>query len=121
MPQPDQRSNFGPLTMIAVGVMLLLVVVLWQALNAELVTATNEATPTSQANPTVDPLSIIPRVSMADAKQAYDQHSAFFLDVRDSGSFAAGHIAGAKNIPLNDLASHVNSLDQNQWIITYCT
>ena len=54
------------------------------------------------------------------AGQRYAE-SAFFLDVRDADSYAAGHVTGAKNIPLSDLQTSLSSLDPNQWIITYCT
>lgn len=61
----------------------------------------------------------IPRVSVADAKAAYDIGSAVFLDVRDGSEYALGHIPGAISIPLAELPSRMNELDPSAWIIPY--
>ncbi len=121
MSQSNKKSNIGPIIMISVGVIILIGVAVWALLNTVLIPSAITSTTDSSLTPTIDPLSLIPRVSLADAKQAYDQHTAFFLDVRDADSFAAGHVIGAKNIPLSDLQSNSTTLDPNQWIITYCT
>ena len=42
------------------------------------------------------------------------------LDVRPPEEFAQGHIPGALNIPLDDLASHLHALPNNQEVIAYC-
>lgn len=42
------------------------------------------------------------------------------LDVRPTDEFAAGHIPGAINIPLNELAARVAELDPAQEIVAYC-
>jgi 3-mercaptopyruvate sulfurtransferase SseA len=63
----------------------------------------------------------VPRVSLADAKAAYDTGTAVFLDVRDAGSYADSHIKGAINIPLAILPNRINELNPADWIITYCT
>ncbi len=63
----------------------------------------------------------IPRVSLEEAKTAFDTKSAVFIDVRGSASYAVSHIAGALDIPLEDIETRLNELDPNQWIIPYCT
>lgn len=63
----------------------------------------------------------IPRLSVGDAKAAYDLGEAVFLDVRDAVSYAQSHIKGAKSIPLQDLPDRVKELDPKAWIIPYCT
>lgn len=45
---------------------------------------------------------------------------AIILDVRSPGEFAGGHIKGAKNIPLQQLAAGVKSLAKDKPIITCC-
>ncbi|VAW52628.1 hypothetical protein MNBD_GAMMA06-1164 [hydrothermal vent metagenome] len=47
---------------------------------------------------------------------------ALVLDVRTEADFKGGHIKGAKNIPLNDFASKLESLAdyKNQSILIYC-
>jgi rhodanese-related sulfurtransferase/DNA-binding transcriptional ArsR family regulator len=42
------------------------------------------------------------------------------LDVRPSGEFAAGHIPGARSIPLNDLQKRLQELPKRKQIVAYC-
>jgi rhodanese-related sulfurtransferase len=62
-------------------------------------------------------------VSAADVKAAIDtKEKAIFLDVRDPGEFAAGHLPGAMNISRGTLEFNVFSkiTDQNSKIYVYC-
>ena len=61
------------------------------------------------------------RVSLSEAYAAYQDLSAVFVDVRGAESFDAGHIPGAVHIPLADLASRLNELSKEDWILLYCT
>ena len=47
--------------------------------------------------------------------------NALILDVRTIGEFRSGHIPNAKNIPVQELNSHINNLDayKNADIIVY--
>ncbi len=47
--------------------------------------------------------------------------NAFILDVRNQSEYAAGHIEGAVNIPLNDLRTRMQELPTDREILTYCT
>ncbi|NJO32300.1 MAG: rhodanese-like domain-containing protein [Rhodospirillales bacterium] len=42
------------------------------------------------------------------------------LDVRDVSEFEAGHIPGARSIPLDELESALKSLPKNREIVAYC-
>ena len=42
-------------------------------------------------------------VSAADAVQLINRERAVMIDVREAASYAAGHVAGAKNVPLASL------------------
>lgn len=42
------------------------------------------------------------------------------LDVRTPDEFAAGHIPGAMNIPVDDLRSRMEELPRNRKIAAYC-
>jgi len=108
-----RKSNDFPLPviLIAAGVLMVVGVLIWQVVRTE--------TAASQGREI--PLEAIDRVTLAASKAAFDEQSALFLDVRDSDSYAAGHIPGAINIPLSLLENRTNELDPNQWIITYCT
>jgi hypothetical protein len=77
-----------------------------------------QAAPTTAAEL---PYPEIVRVSLGDAKAAFDLKQAVYLDVRDADSYASSHIPGAVSIPLNDLETRLKELDPNAWILTYCT
>lgn len=60
------------------------------------------------------------RVSLADANALHAQGRAIIVDVRDRGSYEAGHIAGAIHIPIDALLVRMNELPHDKTIITYC-
>ena len=63
----------------------------------------------------------VQRTSLQDAKVAYDDKKAIFLDVRTSESYARNHVPGAISIPEAQVIERMNELDPNQWIIAYCS
>lgn len=86
------------------------------------------AAPTTVSRPTTAPIAPgdipepdIRRVSVGDSKAALDLKQAVLLDVRATDSYQAGHIPGAKSIPLGELEARLNELNRTDWIITYCT
>jgi len=48
------------------------------------------------------------------------EQGALLLDVRSVEDYAAGHLPGALNIPLDELHQHVNELPRDQDILAYC-
>jgi rhodanese-related sulfurtransferase len=49
------------------------------------------------------------------------QKGAIIIDVRSMDEYKSGHISGARNIPLNELASQIKTIQQLQKpIITCC-
>ena len=42
------------------------------------------------------------------------------LDVRPPEEFAAGHVPGAVNVPLDELEQHLQTLDPQQEVVAYC-
>jgi 3-mercaptopyruvate sulfurtransferase SseA len=101
----------GPMIIIGGGVVLILVALVWLF--------SGQIKP-FQVNVTKTPLDVS-RVTLKEAKTAYDNQQALILDVRDSESYSAAHIPGAVNIPINEIETRFEELDANQWIITYCT
>lgn len=59
------------------------------------------------------------RISPADAR-AKVEAGALLLDVRTQGEFSAGAIPGAKNIPVQSLASRLGELPKDKAIVVYC-
>ena len=103
-----------PLLLIIGGVVILVAVLIYIAINAP-------TTSVPQSSSISIPFPNIPRVTVEDTKQAYDRQSAVIVDVRDSGSYGAGHVAGSINIPLDELENRLGELSKDSWIITYCT
>lgn len=69
----------------------------------------------------------IPRISAEEMKKMIDEGADFIrVDVRDSGSYAAGHIKGAINIYYNSTADPMDrqmmllALPMDKLIVTYC-
>jgi hypothetical protein len=108
----EQRKSPYPWILIAAGALLVLAGLVW--------VVGNQA-PTPAATLTPASVEQVTRVSLEDAKAAFDGKKAVFLDVRDLSSYAVNHIPGAVLIPINELASRTGELDPKTWIITYCT
>lgn len=108
----NDRKNPFPWMLIGGGVLLILAGVAWVALN-----------PSSAPAMTPTPISIdqVMRVSLVDAKAAFDAGTAVFLDVRDSGTYNVSHIPGSLLIPISDLTNRLGELNPSSRIITYCT
>lgn len=61
------------------------------------------------------------RISLADAKAAFDAGTAVFVDSRAEAAYKAEHIKGAINIPGGTLDSKIGSLPKDKKIIVYCS
>ncbi len=131
---PENRRYLFPLFIVGGGILLVLAGIAsifanrpaTQVTTPTGVIVSQAATPThttaSQVK-TATPAtaSQVQRVTLDDAKVAYDLGEATFLDVRDSSSFAAGHVPGAVNITVADLDQRMSELNPQAWIIPYCT
>jgi len=62
-----------------------------------------------------------PRISVEDAKKAFDGSTAFFIDSRPADSYKIEHIKGAINITSDMLKDKLKDLPKNKTIIAYCT
>jgi rhodanese-related sulfurtransferase len=61
------------------------------------------------------------RIEWQEFKKLYDEKKVVVVDVRDSGSFEAGHIPQARSIPLDDTEKRIAELKkQKKPIVTYC-
>lgn len=78
----------------------------------------------SAENRVSDPSGTSLVISLQEAENLYHENRALFLDARDTGSFDAGHIRGARNLPWHEVDDYfieiVNGLDKDTRIITYC-
>ena len=62
-----------------------------------------------------------PRISLADAKKAFDDGTATFIDTHPKATFDAGHIPGAINVTVQDLETKFDSIPKGRRIIAYCS
>ncbi len=106
---PRRNSPILPIWLVISGILLLIVAATWGL-------SSKRSTPTSTPPQIV---SDVPRISVVDAKAAYDKGTAIFVDVRDTGSYAAKHIPGALSVPFEQIDSHYHELDPDSWVITY--
>jgi len=65
----------------------------------------------------------VPRVNVKDAKIAFDNETAIFVDVRSVQAYNTSHIPGALSIQLGEFETNPTELNlpADHWIITYCT
>ena len=64
----------------------------------------------------------VPSISASEAVLLMNQSKTIVLDVRDEAEFAAGHIQGAKHIPLEDLENRIKELEKykKKPLLLYC-
>ena len=111
MASRNRRDNSLPLLLMVFGGLIVLVIGGWLAWQL--------VWPAPAPEPT--PVQAVMRLGLDDAKAAFDQKTAVFVDVRDADSYAKNHIPGALSIPLGELPDRLSEMDPNSWIITYCT
>jgi len=59
-------------------------------------------------------------LSADELKQRLDRGDVVVLDVRPEREYAAGHIAGARSIPIDRLGSAVEELPRRREVVAYC-
>lgn len=59
-------------------------------------------------------------VTAEDVRRLTDADEVALLDVRPAEEYAAGHIPGARSVPLGQLAEAVPTLETQQPVVTYC-
>lgn len=61
------------------------------------------------------------RITLADAKKAFDEGTAVFVDTRDSSSYNFNRIKGAIHLPMSEFATGWQKLPKGKKIIAYCS
>jgi predicted sulfurtransferase len=62
-----------------------------------------------------------PRISLEDAKKAFDSGEAIFIDTRSDASFKNEHVKGAINITSSDFEDKYKNVPKDKKIIVYCS
>lgn len=115
MSKQQTRSTSPPVLLMVFGMLLIVGAGAWYLF--VLPTASGKSVPPAPYGE--QNYSQIARVSIEEAKTAYDSGTAIFVDVRDAGSYSRGHIKGALSIPIEELTARMDELDPSTWIITY--
>ena len=84
-------------------------------------TNANAVTANADVAPAAAPTDDAPRITLADAKAAFDSGGAIFVDTRAESAYKAEHIKGAVNITQDKLESKLSSLSKEKKIIAYCS
>jgi Rhodanese-like domain len=111
------RTSFLPIILVAAGLVLILGAVAFYLVNPF---KSSGAVPTDQAVATI-PYPDVARVSLKDARAAFDLKNAVFIDVRGEPDYSQEHIPGALSITYDQLPAHIQDLKKTDWIIPYCT
>ena len=62
-----------------------------------------------------------PRISLADAKKAFDEGTAIFIDTRNSVAYNDERIKGALNFTVSDVEKRIAEIPKDKKIIAYCS
>ena len=80
------------------------------------VTLTSEDPHTQSADKTA-----VKRISVEDFRPKFDSGNVTIIDVRDSSSYASGHIPGAMNIPFASIQGFTDMIPKGKEVVLYCT
>jgi 3-mercaptopyruvate sulfurtransferase SseA len=77
------------------------------------------ASPAPSETPT--PADDAPRITVEEAKKAFDEGKAFIIDARAEEAYKAEHIKGAVNIRHDNLDAMLKQIPRDKTIIVYCS
>jgi hypothetical protein len=84
-------------------------------------TAVAPKTNTAEKAQPKDELADVPRISLADAKKAFDAGNAIFVDTRAEVQFQQSRIKGAINVPAEAMETRYKEIPTGKKIIAYCS
>jgi rhodanese-related sulfurtransferase len=59
-------------------------------------------------------------MTRAELQRRLRDRDVIVLDVRPAPEFAAGHIPGARNVPISDLQQRLRQIPANTQVVAYC-
>ena len=84
----------------------------------------NKATPAASAASASSETQVndgVKRMTTAELEELMKQGKVVVVDVRNQAMFDAGHIRGAKLIPLGQVSTRAKELPKDKQIVTYCS
>ena len=77
--------------------------------------------PTTSPSPNTTYADGVRRVTTDELAALMKNGEVFVADVRNQAMYDAGHIPGAKLIPVGDVANRTNEFPRDKLIVTYCS
>lgn len=102
-------------TFLAVGIIGIAVLT---ACNSTDKQAATSSAPAGTSSPPADG---VRRITVPELQALVAKNQAVIVDVRNADSYNAGHIRGAKLIPVGETLNHVDELPKDKLIVTYCS
>ncbi|MDQ3180816.1 MAG: rhodanese-like domain-containing protein [Acidobacteriota bacterium] len=62
-----------------------------------------------------------PRISLEDAKKAFDKGGVLFIDTRAESAYKTEHIKGAISIPVETIEDRYKEIPKDKKVIAYCS
>lgn len=94
------------------------IVTLWQALRS--VGETHLAEVDSLVRTYLHERDTLQPIPLDELRSRLAAESVVLIDVRPGIEYQAGHIPGARSLPIDELAAHLEELPRNQIIVAYC-
>lgn len=86
---------------------------------------TGKPTPPTSESPSAGSEVLIAPAPLEQVKELYTAKSAIFVDARETRVFAAGHISGARSLPLGDFSSRIDHFKKEvpteTTLVIYCS
>jgi len=77
--------------------------------------------PPATPQPAAKPADDVRKMSVAEARTAFESGEAVIIDVRGESSYQMGHIKGAKMIAVDQIGARSGELPTDKTIILYCS
>ncbi len=104
--------------LLSISAVVVIGVAVLAACNSADKMAINSRTSGASAAPT--PADGVRRMTVPELQNLVNKNGVFIVDVRSEDSYNAGHIRGAKLIPLSDIEKRSGELPKDKLIVTYC-
>jgi predicted sulfurtransferase len=101
-------------------VMILLAALVFAGCNA-VDTKVNSQSHNANATPAPPASDGVKRVTTTELDELMKQGKVFVVDVRNQAMYDAGHISGAKLIPIGEIANRINEFPKDKQIVAYCS
>lgn len=83
--------------------------------------STAASSPTAENAPVAESSDNVPRISLEEAKKAFDEGNVLIIDTRAEVAYKAEHIKGAINIPAEAIRTRYKEVPKDKKVIAYCS